>query len=140
MTNADPTASNALVLNGVYLGVLPSGVPSLALTNLGAGTTNLLKVLVTAQDTATTNLYSVTLTQLAVNTNTFRVGSAFSGNNLNLSWPPDRLGWRLWVQTNPLSTGLNTNWYVWPNSATATNVSVPINPANPSVFLRMTYP
>jgi len=140
VTNASLTASNELILNGLAFQVLTSGVPSMALTSLGAGSTNVLKVLVTAQDGVTTNLYSVNLTQLVVNTNTFALKSGVSAGNLNLAWPPDRLGWRLWVQTNALNTGLGTNWFVWPNSTTVTNVSIPLNSANPSVFLRMTYP
>ena len=142
ITNADLTASNVLIVNGLTYQVLTSGVPSLAITNLGVGATNVLKVLVTAQDAITTNLYTVNLTQLAstVNTNTFAIGSSVSGTNLNLTWPSDRLGWKLWTQTNALSSGLGTNWSLWPNSTTVTNVSIPINPANPSVFFRMTYP
>ena len=140
VTDASLTASNALFLNGTFLGPIASGVPSAALTNLGVGSTNVLKVLVTAQDAVTTNLYTINLTQLSVNTNAFTIGSSVSNNSLSLSWPPDRLGWRLWVQTNSLSTGLSTNWSVWPNGTTVTNVSVPISPANPSVFFRMTYP
>jgi len=75
-----------------------------------------------------------------VNTNTFTITNVVSGNNLNLSWPSDRLGWRLQVQTNSLNTGLGNVWYTWPNSTNLTSVSVPLNPANPSVFLRMIYP
>ena len=142
ITNADLTASNVLIVNGLTYQVLTSGVPSLAITNLGVGATNVLKFLITAQDAITTNLYTVNLTQLAstVNTNTFAIGSSVSGTNLNLTWPSDRLGWKLWTQTNALSSGLGTNWSLWPNSTTVTNVSIPINPANPSVFFRMTYP
>ena len=77
---------------------------------------------------------------VTVNTNTFTITNSVSGNYLNLSWPADRKGWRLQVQTNSLSTGLGTNWYDWPNSTNLTSVSVPINPANPSEFLRMVYP
>ncbi len=140
VTNADLTASNAIFLNGTFLGVLASGVPSAALTGLGAGSTNVLKVLVTAQDGVTTNLYTVNLTQLSINTNTFSLKSVVTGGNLQLSWPPDRLGWRLQVQTNSLSAGLGTNWSTWPGSTTVTNVSIPINSTNPTVYLRMIYP
>ena len=75
-----------------------------------------------------------------VNTNTFTITNSVSGNNLNLSWPTDHEGWRLQVQTNSLSTGLSSVWYDWPNSTNLTSVSIPLNPANPSVFFRMTYP
>jgi fibronectin-binding autotransporter adhesin len=77
---------------------------------------------------------------VTVNTNTFTITNIVSGNNLNLSWPADRKGWRLQDQTNSLSTGLGTNWHDWPNSTNLTSVSVPINPGNPSVFFRMIYP
>lgn len=143
VTNANLAATNKLFLNGVALQVLASGVPSLALTNLGVGSTNVLKVLVTAQDGVTTNLYTVNLTELPpvlVNTNTFTITNIVSGNNLDLSWPADRKGWRLQVQTNSINVGLGNVWYDWPNSTNLTSVSIPLNPANPSVFLRMVYP
>jgi hypothetical protein len=88
----------------------------------------------------TTNLYTINLTQLAVNTNTFAMRSVVNGSNLQLSWPPDRLGWRLQVQTNNLGAGLGTNWTTWPDSTTVTKVSLPIIQGNPTVFLRMVYP
>ena len=75
-----------------------------------------------------------------VNTNTFSLKSGLSGNSLTLSWPPDRLGWRLLVQTNSLTSGLGTNWFTWPNSTTITNVTMLINAMNGSVFYRMVYP
>ena len=62
------------------------------------------------------------------------------GNNLDLSWPADRKGWRLQVQTNSLNNGLGNLWFDWPNSTNVTSASIPLNPANPSVFLRMVYP
>ena len=76
----------------------------------------------------------------SVNTNTFTIGTSISGNNLNLSWPPDRLGWKVQMQTNSLNTGLNGSWVTIPATATVTNYTVNINPANPTVFIRMVYP
>lgn len=75
-----------------------------------------------------------------VNTNTFALKTSVSGGNLSLSWPPDRLGWRLQVQTNTLSSGLGTNWVTVPNSTTVTNVTIPISTANGTVFYRTVYP
>ncbi len=140
VVNADVTATNQLILNGRNLQLLASGVPSLVITNLGPGTTNVLKVLVTAQDGVTTNLYVVNLTQITVNANPFTLTSSLGGGNLNLSWPADRLGWRLQVQTNAVTTGLNSVWYDWPNSTNLNSVSIPLNPGNPTVFFRMVYP
>lgn len=67
------------------------------------------------------------------------IATAVTNNVLNLSWPADHLGWGLWSQTNLLSRGLGTNWYALPNSMASNNATIPINPANPSVFFRLTY-
>jgi cellulose 1,4-beta-cellobiosidase len=63
-----------------------------------------------------------------------------AGGQLQLSWPPDHLGWRLQIQTNDLSKGLGTNWVTVPNSTNVCQTNVTVNPTNGSVFLRMVYP
>ena len=75
-----------------------------------------------------------------VATNPTNITAVVSGGNLNLSWPAGHTGWRLEVQTNTLSVGVANNWFTWPNSTNVNAVSVPINPANPSVFFRLTLP
>jgi hypothetical protein len=49
------------------------------------------------------------------------------------------LGWTLQVQTNSLSSGLGTNWVTVPGSTTVTNVSIPVNASDDSVFYRLMY-
>lgn len=63
-----------------------------------------------------------------------------SGNQMQLSWPPDHLGWRLLIQTNSLNSGLGTNWVTVPDSTNATSANLYMNTANGSVFLRLVYP
>ncbi|HTR40282.1 MAG TPA: glycosyl hydrolase family 28 protein [Pseudomonadales bacterium] len=63
-----------------------------------------------------------------------------SGNQLQLSWPQDHLGWQLQIQTNSPGVGLGTNWVNVPNTTNATSASFTIDPANGSVFLRLVYP
>jgi hypothetical protein len=63
-----------------------------------------------------------------------------SSGQLQLSWPQDHLGWHLQIQTNSLDVGLWTNWVNVPNSTTINQFSLPINPTNGSVFLRLVYP
>jgi polygalacturonase len=63
-----------------------------------------------------------------------------SGNQLQLSWPQDHLGWRLQIQTNTLSSGLGANWFTVPNSTNVISTNIVINPGNGSVFLRLVYP
>lgn len=49
-----------------------------------------------------------------------------TGTNLNLSWPSNYIGWILQTQTNPLNTGLFTNWGDVPASVSNSQWSVPI--------------
>jgi hypothetical protein len=63
VTNADPTATNTLTVNGVNLGILSNSVASAPLT-LGVGSTNVVQVQVVSQDLSVTNLYVVDVTVL----------------------------------------------------------------------------
>jgi phage baseplate assembly protein gpV len=76
-------------------------------------------------------LPSLTPTSLAVQIN---------GNQLQLSWPQDHLGWSLQIQTNSVGTGLGSNWVVVPDSQLTNQIFIPVDPANGSVFLQLTYP
>ncbi|HWQ93849.1 MAG TPA: hypothetical protein VN673_19455, partial [Clostridia bacterium] len=68
------------------------------------------------------------------------ITATVSDKTLTLSWPTDYLGWRLQVQTNSLSTGLEDNWVTIPDSETTTSISITIDPEVGSVFYRMVYP
>ena len=66
-----------------------------------------------------------------------------SGGSLNLAWPATHLGWILQTQTNALSTGLTTptnTWFDVAGSASATNTSISINAADPTVVFRQRKP
>lgn len=74
---------------------------------------------------------------LPPNANPTNILVAIVNNQLKLGWPADHIGWQLQVQTNSLT---GTNW-VNVNGSTSTNqFTIPINPANPSVFYRLVYP
>ncbi|MFN3407502.1 MAG: beta strand repeat-containing protein [Limisphaerales bacterium] len=62
------------------------------------------------------------------------------GGLIGVSWPGTHLGWILQTQTNSAATGLSTNWVDVPGSAAVTNISFPVNPANPAVFYRLRKP
>ena len=62
------------------------------------------------------------------------------GGHLQLSWPQDHLGWHAQIQTNSSNAGLGTNWITLSNSATTNGLSIPLDSANGSVFLRLVYP
>jgi autotransporter-associated beta strand protein len=76
----------------------------------------------------------------AVNPNPTNIVVSVTGNAMNLSWPADHTGWQLQVQTNSLSTGLSTNWVNVADSTTTNKVTVPLVPANGSVFYRLVLP
>jgi hypothetical protein len=61
VTNADPTATNTLIVNGVSLGILTNSTASEPLT-LGVGSTNVVAVQVVSQSGTVTNLYVVGVT------------------------------------------------------------------------------
>jgi hypothetical protein len=63
-----------------------------------------------------------------------------TNGQMQLSWPQDHLGWRLQIQTNNLTSGLAGYWNTVPGSTNATSAAVPVDPSNPSVFLRLIYP
>lgn len=67
---------------------------------------------------------------------------SFSLNNrqLQLVWPADHTGWHLQAQTNPLGTGLGTNWFEVPGSDLMHSTNFPINPSAGSVFYRLVSP
>jgi len=68
------------------------------------------------------------------------IATTVNGSSLQLSWPANQLGYRLEVQTNPLSVGISTNWATVPGSTQVTSVSVPIAPGTPTVFYRLVFP
>ncbi len=75
-----------------------------------------------------------------VNTAPTNIVSSVSGNQLTLTWPADHIGWKLQAQTNALSAGLTTNWHDVTGSTATNQMSLTINPANPTVFFRLVYP
>jgi fibronectin type 3 domain-containing protein len=72
-------------------------------------------------------------------TNPTNIMVQITDNNLTLNWPADHIGWRLQVQTNDLTQGLSTNWVDVVGAATTNQMTIPMDPANGSVFYRMIY-
>jgi hypothetical protein len=67
------------------------------------------------------------------------LGKSISGNQLTLSWPSDHTGWTLQAQTNSRSIGLSGAWFDVSGSATTNQMTMPVNPASPTVFYRLRY-
>ena len=75
-----------------------------------------------------------------VATNPTNLAFSLGGGNLTLAWPSDHTGWRLQTQTNPLATGLTTNWFDVAGATTTNQMLLPVAPDAPSIFFRLTYP
>jgi hypothetical protein len=65
--------------------------------------------------------------------------ATLSGDQLELLWPLDHIGWQLQMQTNPPLIGLGTNWSTIIGSNGTNQFDVPINSANGNVFFRLMY-
>ena len=114
---------------------LYSGGNSVILPNSGLG------AMTFSTDTTIDAGFLVGLSAVStVNINPSNITSSVSGNLLTLSWPADHTGWRLQVQTNAISAGLQGNWVDVPGSTSVNTVNITINPANGTVFYRMVYP
>ncbi|MDW8381949.1 MAG: autotransporter-associated beta strand repeat-containing protein [Verrucomicrobiota bacterium] len=61
-----------------------------------------------------------------------------SGGRLELSWPADRIGWRL--LSNAVSVVASDQWYPIAGSETTNRIVITPNPARTNVFYRLVYP
>jgi hypothetical protein len=143
VTNADLTATNQLIYNGAT-NLLASGTASTApVLNLALGVTNVVQVQVTAQDGVTMRTYTVNVTELPNQATAPSLTNRLSNGKLNLSWGPDRLGYRLLVQTNNLNQGVSGNTNDWGTVAgsTVTNtMAISIVATNLDAYYRLVYP
>jgi len=115
---------NATTYNGSFTSISPA-IPGPGLT----WDTNAL---------TTTGFISVVGS--GVNATPTNIVSSVAGGNLTMTWPGDHIGWTLQVQTNTRNVGLNTNWFPVAGSTTTNQVTVTVNPANPTVFYRLSLP
>jgi hypothetical protein len=152
------SAANTLAItNSLYSGTNTSGTLLSQFGGVASGTTYLTNAFdalaVGWRATVNTFATAIDINQISVSTTRAlttiptnsvslvptNIVSEVVGNQLQLSWPTDHIGWTLQIQTNSLSNGLGTNWVDVGGSAATNEVLVPINPANGSVFLRLIY-
>jgi autotransporter-associated beta strand protein len=75
-----------------------------------------------------------------VDTTPINITGTVINGQLNILWPTNHLGWTLQAQTNGPGQGIGTNWVNVANSATNTQMTLPIDKAAGSVFYRLVYP
>jgi hypothetical protein len=59
------------------------------------------------------------------------------GTNMSLTWSSLNYGYVLQAQTNNLNVGIGGNWFPVPGSEQTNRIDMPIDPANPAVFFRL---
>ena len=129
---------NSTTNGGPY--AVAANLAGLAFTNTGLANGTNYYFIVTATNSAGESTNSFPVSARPVSPAAPQLISGVSNNQLQFAWPPDHTGWRLQVQTNPLTFGLGTNWLTVPNSTNVNQFATPINPTNGSVFFRLTYP
>jgi hypothetical protein len=88
-------------------------------------------------------IYTVNVAELPNQTPQPSLTNSWNQGALNLSWGPDRVGYRLLLQTNNLNLGVSTNpndWATVPGSAVTNQLSFPISQTNLNEFYRLVYP
>jgi polygalacturonase len=142
--NSVSGATNYNLKRGTVSGNYPTTISGLTATNYAdANVTNAVSYfyVVTAVGAGGASTNSVQASTVPLPSNVPTNITAYAvGNQLQLSWPQDHLGWRLLIQTNSLAQGLSTNWATVPNSTNVMATNIPIVPTNGSVFLRLVYP
>jgi autotransporter-associated beta strand protein len=135
VTNAGPVLTNGATFTLFSKPV--SGFANITLPTAGLGTyvwtTNLAV-------NGSITLVSGGVVPYTVNQTSTNIVTTVTNGTLTLTWPADHIGWRLQVQTNPLTVGFYTNWYTVTGSSTTDSVNAVMNPAIGSVFYRLVYP
>ena len=126
LTNTDWVTNATLTSAGADSSALSGNYPVTITNAQGSGLTNYV---------ISYEIGTLTVTG-AVALNTTNILALVSGNNLQLSWPADHIGWWVQAQTN----NLGTNWFSLPGSTSTNLMFVPINSTNQSVFYRLASP
>ena len=133
------TNIGAAITNGTTFKLFNQGVAGIAATLPSGGGSYNWNNNLAANGTITLMSGGV----VPINTNPTNIVTAVSNGLFTLTWPSDHTGWRLQVQTNPLSAGLSpnpTNWYTVPSSTNVNTESFQMDPTQGSIFYRLVYP
>jgi hypothetical protein len=139
-TNATGYNVERATTNGGPYTQIAANVIGLSFTDTGLSNGTLYHYVVSGTNSVGESTNSSQVSVRPVSFAPTQIATALTGSQLQLTWPPDHLGWRLEVQTNSLATGLGTNWFNVSGSDAMNLISIPVNANNGSVFFRLVYP
>jgi hypothetical protein len=125
--------------NGTYV-IIATNLPYLNYSDKGlvAGTT--YYYVITAVNPFGESAASISVSAQPVSMTSPHLNFGILGNQMQMIWPQDHLGWKLQTQTNSPGNGLGANWVTIPGSGMTNQVTVPVDPAQGSVFFRLVHP
>jgi hypothetical protein len=129
----------ATTLGGSY-SLLATNWPALSFTNTSLVNGTLYYFAVSAATPAGESADSLAVSARPVAAAAPTMTMANTGGQVTLTWPTDHTGWLLQSQTNPLSTGLGTNWVTVSGSEADHQFAGPSGATNESVFFRLVHP
>jgi len=129
----------ATVSGGPYT-VIAANLSALAYTNTGLANGTKYYFVVSATNVVGESANSIEVSARPTSPVPPQLGFGINAGQIQLTWPLEHTGWELQAQTNPLSTGLGTNWFTISGSDVTNQRIIPIGPANGSVFYRLVYP
>jgi hypothetical protein len=68
-----------------------------------------------------------------------QLAASIANGQITLSWPADKIGWRLETCPDTIFPVADASWTTVPNSAASNYATLPISPTTP-VFFRLAYP
>ena len=104
----------------------------------GTYTVSLIARGVGGANTSTRANYIVVASLVNTNAATANFKAVNTGSSLQFTWAPDHKGWQLY--TNAIGLNATSSWFPVPGSASVTNETITINPAQPNVFFQLRYP
>jgi len=124
---------------GAY-SVIATNVAGLAFTNAGLANGTLYYFTVSATNSASESANCNEVSARPTSATSPQITMASSSGQMTLGWPADHTGWLVQGQTNAPDSGLTTNWVTVPGSDSTNQLTLPADPANGSVFFRLSHP
>jgi regulation of enolase protein 1 (concanavalin A-like superfamily) len=126
---------------GSYV-VVATNIAALSFTNTGLSNGTLYFYVVSGTNSVgeSTNTPEAGVRPVSFTPVLMSASASAGGGIIQLAWPSDHMGWTLQAQTNPLNTGLDTNWVPVAYSSGTNQMFIPVVTTNGSVFYRLIYP